>query len=85
MDKVTSRHQGGTLRPAKHATARKSAKARRLDGPTRHVGPTLRHAMIAEAAYFRAERRGFIPGEELSDWLAAEAEVESVLRRIVSP
>lgn len=30
--------------------------------------------MIATAAYFRAERRGFAPGNELADWLQAEAE-----------
>ena len=30
---------------------------------------------IAEAAYYLAERRGFEPGFELDDWLAAEAEV----------
>jgi hypothetical protein len=27
------------------------------------------------AAYFRAERRGFAPGHEIEDWLAAEAEL----------
>ena len=32
-------------------------------------------AWIAEAAYYRAERRGFEPGRETEDWLAAEAEV----------
>ena len=26
---------------------------------------------IAEAAYYRAERRGFEPGRETEDWLAA--------------
>ena len=31
------------------------------------------HAMIEEAAYYRAERRGFAPGHELEDWLQAEA------------
>jgi hypothetical protein len=31
---------------------------------------------IAVAAYFRAERRGFLPGNELEDWLQAEAEIE---------
>ena len=36
---------------------------------------SAQHAMIAAAAYFRAERRGFEPGHELEDWLAAEAEV----------
>ncbi len=33
------------------------------------------HAMIAEAAYYRAQRRGFAPGHELEDWLQAEAEL----------
>lgn len=36
----------------------------------------LRQRMIAEAAYFQAERRGFSPGCELEDWLAAEAQVD---------
>jgi hypothetical protein len=31
--------------------------------------------LIAKAAYFRAERRGFKAGHELEDWLAAEVEV----------
>jgi hypothetical protein len=30
---------------------------------------------IAERAYFKAERRGFTPGYELDDWLAAEREI----------
>jgi len=38
-----------------------------------------RQAMIAEAAYFRAQRRGFQAGHALEDWLAAEAEVNSVV------
>ena len=32
-------------------------------------------ASIALAAYFIAEKRGFEPGHELDDWLAAEAAV----------
>lgn len=32
-------------------------------------------ALIAEAAYYRAERRGFAPGQEIEDWLAAEKEI----------
>lgn len=35
-----------------------------------------REARIAEAAYWRAERRGFAPGGELEDWLQAEREVD---------
>ena len=33
-----------------------------------------RQTAIAREAYYRAERRGFEPGHELEDWLAAEAE-----------
>ncbi|MBL8381406.1 MAG: DUF2934 domain-containing protein [Burkholderiales bacterium] len=36
-----------------------------------------RKTMIAECAYFRAQRRGFAPGHELEDWLAAEREVDA--------
>jgi hypothetical protein len=35
-----------------------------------------RLSKIAVAAYFIAERRGFLPGHELDDWLSAEAEVD---------
>ena len=38
------------------------------------------HRMIAEAAYYRAERRGFAPGGELIDWFQAEAEVRGTQR-----
>lgn len=38
-----------------------------------------REQMIAEAAYYRAEQRGFAPGQEMADWLLAEADVERAL------
>ena len=34
-----------------------------------------RCSLVAEAAYYKAEARGFESGHELEDWLAAEAEV----------
>jgi hypothetical protein len=43
---------------------------------TPFLGPEHRAALIAEAAFFRAEKRGFEPGHEMEDWLAAEAEVD---------
>lgn len=43
-----------------------------------HNDPVRLHALIAEAAYYRAEHRGFAPGHELDDWLQAEA---ALLRR----
>ena len=36
-----------------------------------------RQALIAIAAYYRAEMRGFAPGRELEDWFAAEAELSA--------
>lgn len=41
-----------------------------------------RQQMIAEAAYFRAERRGFGGGDAVRDWCEAEAEVDARLRQL---
>ena len=40
-----------------------------------------RIAMIAENAYYRAQSRGFVPGCEFEDWLAAEREIDALLAR----
>jgi hypothetical protein len=45
------------------------------------IDPPTRDEMIARAAYFRAERRGFAEGCALQDWLEAEVEVDSKLSR----
>jgi hypothetical protein len=52
----------------------KPAPAKR---PSRAPQPALaeREVRVRIAAYLRAERRGFAPGYEIEDWLAAEAEV----------
>jgi hypothetical protein len=46
------------------------------------VSSGQRQQMIAEAAYFRAERRGFNGGDAVADWIEAEAEVDVELGRI---
>jgi len=51
--------------------------------PARVTDPGRRHSVIAEAAYYRAERRGFVPGHELDDWLQAEAEVARHAERLI--
>ena len=43
------------------------------------IDQDLRRALIAKAAYYRAERRGFSAGCEADDWLAAEMEVDTAL------
>jgi hypothetical protein len=49
------------------------------DGAVEFSNAQRRDAMIAEAAYYRAARRGFVPGHELDDWLAAEQQVDTAL------
>lgn len=44
----------------------------------------VREQSIALDAYYRAERRGFAPGSELTDWLEAEAEFDAAAGRISS-
>jgi len=43
------------------------------------LSPEQRQAMIAEAAYFKAEQRNFNPGLEEHDWFEAEREIDSML------
>jgi hypothetical protein len=43
-----------------------------------------RYRMIAEAAYYRAESRGFAGGSDLEDWLAAEMEIDQILGAVES-
>ena len=51
--------------------------------PLCFAGPGLqgahRQTMIAQAAYFRAERRGFERGHELEDWVSAEQEIDRLV------
>lgn len=45
------------------------------------VSEDQRRQLIADAAHFRAERRGFNGGDPLNDWLEAETEVDARLHR----
>jgi hypothetical protein len=66
----------------KNNASRPSARASRTRGTTSEgnsMQAPSREQMIAEAAYYRAEQRGFAPGHEMADWLLAEADVERAL------
>lgn len=69
----------------KKATATITADPALTTDPRSAAEPTpandseVRNHMIARAAYFRAERRGFIEGSELQDWLEAESEIDSMI------
>ena len=41
--------------------------------------------MIAEAAYYLAEKSGFADQHSLDDWLAAEQQVRQVISPVVLP
>jgi len=60
--------------PAKPAATAKSAAKPAVD-------PQVRLRMIAEAAYYIAEKRGFIHGHHDADWAAAEKQIDSLLAR----
>jgi hypothetical protein len=72
-------------KPAKKAAGKRAPKstvaARRGNDPSAAgAGMTPgREQMIRERAYLRAEKRGFVGGDPVQDWLEAEAEVDRLL------
>ena len=79
MDETKSKprpRKTATKTTAKKVAPEKAAAARRPPKAVPSV-PADRDSMVRIAAYLRAERRGFAPGYEIEDWLAAEAEVSA--------
>ena len=48
---------------------------------TRLISEEERRRMIAEAAYLRAQQRGFEGGDPVADWLVAETEINKSLAK----
>ncbi len=44
------------------------------------IDPDTRAQMVAEAAYYRAQKRGFEGGQEQEDWYEGEREIEELLK-----
>lgn len=62
------------------AAPRRKSSAKQDDCPGDAAGESMnRQQMIAVAAYYRAEHRGFDGGDPLADWLDAEAEIDEML------
>jgi hypothetical protein len=81
LDTPTSTTPTSSSQPASPAKPLATGKiATGAAGTAARVTPEVRRAMIAERAYLRAEKRGFTPGRETEDWLAAEVEIDSLLR-----
>ncbi len=72
-----------TARGSRRATQKKprtnKPRAPAGDTVTALLDPQRRRRLIAEAAYYRAELRGFAPGHEVEDWLSAESEIDIIL------
>jgi len=62
------------------AAAPKKPAAKRATVAKSTVTPEQRFCMVAEAAYFHAERHGFL-GNPVQDWIAAEAEIAALLSK----
>lgn len=73
---VTAKKTVATKKPEAVA-AKKSTSA--VKAVKVRISEDERMRMIAENAYFRAERRGFVGGSTELDWLEAEKEVNSLL------
>ncbi|SER15158.1 Protein of unknown function [Nitrosomonas sp. Nm51] len=61
-------------KPLKVAKRTKKKSSATNSKPQSGLADTDRYAHIAVSAYYKAQARGFEPGHELADWLAAEAE-----------
>lgn len=46
---------------------------------------SARRAMIREAAYYLAQKRGFAPGRDIEDWLRAERQIDAALAAMHRP
>jgi hypothetical protein len=81
IEKLASRIvRGRRLEKAKTRLLKRPPPTNAIIGCTlAGLEPERRHEWIAQAAYFRAERRAFAPGFELDDWCAAEREIDQLL------
>ncbi|WP_097459752.1 DUF2934 domain-containing protein [Mangrovitalea sediminis] len=77
---TTKKTAAKTTATSRKAPAKGSAAATKAR-PAANVTAEQRWRMIADAAFYRAERRGFSPGGEVNDWLEAEAEIEALLAK----
>lgn len=68
-----------TKKAASASTAKTAKKPTKTKLINTGISPDERSQMIAEAAYYRAEQRGFNPEGQVEDWLQAEAMIDEML------
>ena len=77
--KVAAPKKAVTVAPKK-AAAPKKPVAKSATTAKSKITPEQRYRMVAEAAYYHAERHGFT-GDQVQDWIAAEAEIAALLSK----
>jgi len=60
-------------------TPQSSKTVRKIRPNSISASPEQRCQMIEQAAYFRAEKRGFQGGDPVADWLLAETQIDALL------
>lgn len=61
---------------AKESSPSKAPSTKKRD---KQITAEQRYCMIAEAAYYIAEKRGFAPGDAGKDWSKAETQIQAML------
>jgi hypothetical protein len=77
--KVAGRAMSSAKPSAISIDKNKSGQDAVASSPHAEMSAEERHRQIADAAYYRAMRRGFHGGSDLEDWLASEAEIDKLL------
>ena len=76
--KTAGKQQLQAKRPAKPAPdipSLRPADGSASGNTAAKLSPEEVYRLIQESAYFKAKARGFAPGNEVQDWIEAEAEV----------
>lgn len=89
MAATTRTRKAVNRKPAARPAAAPKARKRRAPAPAKETSRDPRmdfteeewHDMVATAAYFRAESRGFENGSAQDDWFEAEAQLREQLAR----
>jgi len=79
VSKKKAAKKTATKKVTKKVTKKAAKKSSKPDISMIDISPEERWKMIAVAAYHKAEKRNFAPGNDLHDWTEAEREIDALL------
>lgn len=77
--KTTAKKKAAAKKTIKKTVAKKKVAKKSTKPSSLNITPEERWKMVAVAAYHRAEKRNFEPGNELYDWTESEKEIDKLL------